>query len=417
MHGVGGNPGTLNDSNRDYRAKNTGGTYNASAKYEGMFGTDWIVTALVGRYFDRTKTLPESGDLDTPEFIYQYGSFGYPHGWRSGGFGWYSNPFDKSRWTGKLDITHFWGNHTFKAGFQWFRSIEDRNDYYTGEFYRIYRESRGYYYDRTRITKGDAYTDDFALFIQDSWQIGRLHLNLGLRAESEVLHSTDPSKFFKPHEAVISWGFKDMLAPRVGFSFDVLGDGTTKFFGSYGKFYEIVPMDINARSFGYEFDRLDFYALPRTLLYTWLLGHEPPPIQPGIKAPYQNEFVLGVERELTKDFTLSVRGIYRKLGRYVEDGSFDGGSTYFLFNPGEWTPESLTMPSDYSRCPDEYKKFPRALRWYKAVEVVLNKHFSHNYQFVASYTYGRALEMFLVLPLKNTDRRTPTSQENLTSRS
>ncbi len=389
--GVGGNPGTLRDPNSDYRAKNTGGTYNVAAKYEGMFGTDWIVTALVGRYFDRTRRLPESGNLDKPVLIYQYGSYGYPHGWRTGGFGWYSNPFDKSRWTGKLDITRFWGNHTFKAGFQWYRSIEDRNDHYTGKFYRVYREPRGYYYERYRTTKGDAYTDDFALFVQDSWQIGRLHLNLGIRSESEVLHSTDPSKFFKPHQAVISWGFKDMIAPRFGFSFDVLGDGTTKFFGSYGRFYEIVPMDINARSFGYEMDEIFFYTLSGTLFYDWKIGHEPPPIQPDIKAPYQNEFVLGVERELTKDFTLSVRGIYRKLGRYVEDGSFDGGNVYFLFNPGEWVPTTLKRPSDFtSRCPKEYWNFPKPLRWYKAVEVVLNKHFSHNYQFVASYTYGRA---------------------------
>lgn len=390
-HGEGGNPGTLRDPNSDYKVKRTGGTYNVSAKYEGMFGTDWIVTALVGRYFDHTKELPASGDLDNPLYIYQYGSFGYPHGWRTGGFGWYSDPFDKSRWTGKFDITRFWGAHTIKAGFQWFRTIEDRNDNYTGQYYRVYREPFGYYYDRYRTTKGNAYTDDFALFIQDSWQIGRLHLNFGVRAESQILHSTDPSKFFEPHAKLISWGFKDMLAPRIGFSFDVFGDGTTKIFGSYGKFYEIVPMDINARTFGYEEDTLYYYTLDGQLFYVWNVGSEPPPIQEDIKPPYQHEFILGVERELTKDLTLSIRGIYKRLGRMVEDGSFDGGTQYFLFNPGEWEPENIDRPADFvNRCPEEYWHFPKALRWYKAVEVVLNKHLSHNYQFTASYTYGRA---------------------------
>ncbi len=387
----GGNPGTLRDPNSDYKFKRTGGTYNFVFKYEGMFGNDLLANVLVGRYWDHTKVLPASGDLNKPVYIYQYGSFGYPHGYRTGGFGWYSDPSDKWRWTIKADITKFWGNHTIKAGFQMYRSISDRYDAYTGEYYRIYREPFGYYYDRYRTTKGNSYTDIYALFIQDSWTIGdKLHLNIGLRAESEILHATDPSKFFEPHEAVISWGFGDMLAPRVGFTYDVLGDATTKIFGSYARYFEMVPMDINSRTFGYEEDTIYFYTLSGQLFYTWLIGHEPPPIQPGIKPPYQEEFILGFEKQLTEDIGISVRGIYKRLGRLVEDGSFDGGNVYFVFNPGEWLPEDLERPSDYSRCPEEYLDFPKALRWYKAVEVVLRKRYSNNYQFMLSYTYGRA---------------------------
>ncbi len=387
----GGNPGTLRDPNSDYKYKSVGGTYNFVAKYEGMFGNDLLASILVGRYWDHTRWLPESEDYDTPVYIYQYGSFGYPHGYRTGGFGWYSDPADKWRWTIKADVTKFWGNHTIKAGFQMYRSISERYDAYTGEFYRVYREPFGYYYDRYRTTKGNSYTDIYALFIQDSWTIGdKLHLNLGLRAESEVLHATDPSLFFEPHEAVISWGFGDMLAPRVGFTYDVFGDATTKIFGSYARYFEIVPMDINTRTFGYEEDVIYFYTLSGQLFYTWVIGHEPPPIQPGIKPPYQEEFILGFEKQLTEDLSLSVRGIYKRLGRIVEDGSFDGGEIYFVFNPGEWEPEDLERPADYARCPEEYLHFPKALRWYKAVEIVLRKRYSNNYQFMLSYTYGRA---------------------------
>ncbi len=393
-HGEGGNPGTLRDPNSDYKTKDTGGTYNFVGKYEGMFGNSLLFNLLVGRYYDHTKRLPLSGDLDTPLQYYYRAADGYPQGWRWGGLGWYSNPFDKARWTIKADITKFFGNHTIKVGFQMYRAIEDRNDAYTGGYYRRWYP-KGYtwyrYRDRYRITKGDAYNDIYAIFLQDSWNVtDRLHLNLGVRLESEILHATDPSKFFKPHEAVISWGFGDMIAPRVGFSYDILGDATTKVFGSYARYFEMVPMDINARTFGYEDDKILFYAEDGTLLYKWLIGHEPPPIQPGIKPPYQEEFILGFERQLTKDLSLSVRGVYKRLGRIVEDGSFDGGNVYFLFNPGEWMPENLKIPEDYNRCPDEYKKFPKALRWYKALEIVLRKRYSNNYQFVMSYTYGRA---------------------------
>ncbi len=392
--GEGGNPGSLRDPNSDYKTKDTGGTCNFVGKYEGMFKNSWLFNFLVGRYYDHSKTLPLSGDFSSPMEFYYRATNGYPQGWTWGGLGEYSDPFNKARWTIKADITKFSGNHTVKAGFQMFRSIEDRNDAYTGGYYRRWYPD-GYtwykYRDRYRTTKGNAYTDVYAMFLQDSWTVAnRLHLNLGVRFESEILHATDPSKFFKPHKAVIRWGFGDMIAPRVGFSYDLLGDATTKLFGSYARYYEMVPLDVNIRIFGYEDDKILFYSANGDLLDTWFIRHEPPPIQPGIKPPYQEEFILGFEREITKDLSLSVRGIYKRLGRIVEDGSFDGGEVYFLFNPGEWIPDNIKIPPDYNRCPEEYRKFPRAKRWYKALEFVLRKRFSNNYQFVMSYTYGRA---------------------------
>ena len=43
----------------------------------------------------------------------------------------------------------------------------------------------------------------------------------------------------------------------------------------------------------------------------------------------------GFEYEVVSDLALGVRGIYRAQGSVIEDGSFDDGTTYFLFNPGE----------------------------------------------------------------------------------
>ena len=397
----GGNPGTLTDPNSDYEYSDTGGTYNFVGKYEGLFGNSWMVNVLVGRYWDHTRLLPLSGNMDNPMLIYYYGAGGRPQSYTEGGFGWYSDPADKWRWTVTADVTKYIGDHTVKIGVNFFRAISDRYDNYTGKYYRViypqrYQDNYGWkYIDRTRTTVGNAYTDIMALYVQDSFKIGRLQLNLGVRFERQAIHATDTSQFFKPHEAVIDWGFDDQIAPRVGFTYDIFGDMTTKIFGSYARYFEMVPLNMNCRTFGYELDQRDYYSDTGVYHHTKSYGHAPPPIQPGIKAPYQEEYILGIERQLSKDVSISIRGVYKNLGRYFEDLSFDGGSSYFIANPGEWIPEGFVYENDLpqdmlDRCPEEYWYFPKPYRWYKALEVVLRKAYSNNYQFMLSYTYGRA---------------------------
>ena len=81
-----------------------------------------------------------------------------------------------------------------------------------------------------------------------------------------------------------------------------------------------------------------------------------------------------------------VRGIYRPQGSVIEDGSFDDGDHYFLFNPGEIRPgdnttEELACNNPAIGC------FGRARRFYRALEFTLNKRFADNYSFTTSYVY------------------------------
>jgi hypothetical protein len=74
----------------------------------------------------------------------------------------------------------------------------------------------------------------------------------------------------------------------------------------------------------------------------------------------------------------------------IEDGSFDDGDTYFIFNPGRNEPgttEAAACAGDpltgrQARC------FGRAQRFYRAVEFTATKRFTNNYQFIASYVYS-----------------------------
>ena len=44
------------------------------------------------------------------------------------------------------------------------------------------------------------------------------------------------------HGYGVEWGFGKKLAPRVGFAYDLKGDGRWKAYGSWGIFYDIFKL-------------------------------------------------------------------------------------------------------------------------------------------------------------------------------
>ena len=126
----------------------------------------------------------------------------------------------------------------------------------------ICRGTYGYYsvrsqeVDPTRgfITFGDVNMNVFGFFVQDAWTINnRLTVNAGIRTEREEV------PYYAPGENVdgivlpatgIKFGFADKVAPRVGFAYDLRGNGRTKLFGSWGIFYDIFKLELPRGSYG-----------------------------------------------------------------------------------------------------------------------------------------------------------------------
>ncbi|HZE69363.1 MAG TPA: TonB-dependent receptor [Pyrinomonadaceae bacterium] len=86
-------------------------------------------------------------------------------------------------------------------------------------------------------TRFDFKTSDVALFLQDDWRFSpRLTLNLGLRWEYEKMpkpflaFAALPKTQFMPDD-------RNNFGPRVGFAYDVNGDGKTSVRGGYGIYY------------------------------------------------------------------------------------------------------------------------------------------------------------------------------------
>jgi hypothetical protein len=143
------------------------------------------------------------------------------------------------------------GIHQFKGGFGYSRATNDvnlayPNGGYVTVFWNSVYESNvpgigagtgtyGYYSIDNIGTQGKTGANILSLYVQDNWNIGsRLSLNLGVRTESEDIPS------FRPDIApvAIHFGWKDKLAPRLGFAYNLTGDGRTKISGSYGRFFD-----------------------------------------------------------------------------------------------------------------------------------------------------------------------------------
>jgi hypothetical protein len=107
-------------------------------------------------------------------------------------------------------------------------------------------------------------------------------------------------------------------------------------------------------------------------------------VDPNLKAARESAIDLGTEFELTNNFLVGVRYVHKQIDRTIEDvGVFDANQNelFFIANPGEGVTAQPFFPGIPST--------PKAERKYDAVELRLNKRFSNNYFFNASYTLSR----------------------------
>jgi len=272
------------------------------------------------------------------------------------------------------------------------------------------------------LNTGDNFTSTNveSFYVQDDYKVTRnLQISVGGRWDYQQAEGTR-TDYIKLND----WW--DNFQPRVGFTWDFTGDGKSKVFANFARYVEApLPLDINVRAGGddIQLDRninasqinapSGSNILAGTASGLGCLGCEATPFDTGIKPQTVNEFTVGLERLIGKDFTFGVRGIYRAQGSVIEDGSFDDGHTYFLFNPGEPLGPGPGGPfgnteyiSQLPACTDADgdgdltnepgfgqtcalgQAFGRARRYYRAIEFTGTKRFSNHWQMIASYVYS-----------------------------
>lgn len=375
------------------------GSADYVVRYDGLFGSSFLVRALYGRHNESEKF--GGAGRDIAQSIDQTVT---PNA-ASGGFGFFQDQ-DFSRDVVKLDLTRFLGSHELKLGGDWEKVDTTSLNYQGGAGQRIYKRRSGstiyyrhrYYVDdlAAGFDRNNANTWSIALpqvskpnsrnlsaYLQDSWKVAKnFTLNLGVRWEQQDVRNRFDESAFK---------ISDNWAPRIGLSWDVKNNGKSKLYASYGRFYENIPQDINIRAFGGEvvcfcnnFDptasniRPDS-AAPRSSL---LGGSEP--VDPNLKGQYIDEWLGGFEYEVAPNFALGTKFTYRKLGRVIEDFLIPSEGNYFIANPAEGIGNTLAFYDGVSTAPS-----PKAERKQIAFEITARKRFSNGWQFLASYLWNK----------------------------
>ena len=253
------------------------------------------------------------------------------------------------------------------------------------------------------VTEGDASTTNIGLFFQDAWTINnRLTINAGVRTEREKVpfYAAGPDL----PEFGMEFDFGDKLAPRLGFAYDIKGDGRWKAYGSWGMFYDIFKLELPRGSFGgdkwleyyYTLDTYDYNTLvsspscPPACGGTLIRGpvdfrHPSTPpdgIDPDLKPMKMQEAAFGFEHQLSALMALGVRYVHKQVDKAIEDtGALDAqqNEIYTIANPGFGDAAVAFAGVPY----------PKAVRDYDSVEFTFNKRFANNWSAYASYMWSR----------------------------
>jgi len=312
--------------------------------------------------------------------------------------------------TGTASLTYVTGAHSLKAGFQMRSGFFQESFTMNGDMVQVLNAGvpnsvRLY---NTPLAHREDLAANLGVYVQDSWTLKRLTINPGVRFEHVVMNLpaqgapggtwVAPRQFAEVTD-LVRW---NTVSPRFGVSYDLFGDGRTALKGSISRY-----------------DRLEGTALAQNVnpnfisfsTCSWTSATPPQPsqidlskctgfsgnnnhIDPAMKRPYQWEWTALVQREITRNTSVSV-GYY---GRRFYDLY---GTKNLAVPPSSYVPVTITNPltngpfTIYNQSaatlgqinllqatnPDLYQK-------YQGVEFQVNSRFSRGSVF-GGFTVGR----------------------------
>lgn len=351
----------------------------------------------------------------------------------------------------RLDFEWQLGDHGVRFGLDRENNTSDYQRYYPGPNglrYDVFVTSStgtgsnvngvvlapGTAYVRTRALEvaGEFETVNEAFYLEDNWQAtDRLMLNGGLRMEAFDNRDGEGKSYIE---------IDDMIAPRLGASFDLDGDGRTKIFGNLGRYFLPVANVINIKQAGGFLDERTFYlfngyeehTLNGRTYRTPILGNQigtvdnsqgngsvadlRSKVDKDMDPVYQDELILGFQRMIDEIWSWGVRGTYRRLHNAIDDMSITStgvicngkpvSNGFVMANPGQvvtlWSDTNCDGQNDAYVDIDTSNAgwaiyddngnyvgdigYEKPKRSYKAVELQLDRAWDGKWAMNASYT-------------------------------
>ena len=436
----------LRASGRDYGSRTWTGRYN------GVLKPWWVVSANYSEYFNKFQENPKYNGYEIIDNIpVQEGTGGQVL--RNGlGFLEGTESHTRQFAVTSSHSFNLAGSHTLQFGYQFENDVYDDNRLYSGPDFQIPNlpefgvaaglTQHGAELIRThtnpadltsptvlQVTRGDysnplvgTLTRYHAGFVQDAWSIGnRLTVKPGVRFEYQSMSGNALRYVFSPN-----W------APRIGVIFDPTGKRNSKFYVNWGRFFEKIPLDIAVRSFSFESSvRGAWYKdpgpggtvdlSPANYIPGGSIASSGGPgnltlVAGGTKAEYQDEVIGGYDTQLPRGWAFSGRFVYRHMRRILEDTSgvnvtqyLAGVSQqYVVANPSAsldiFTNAFPCNAATDSNCDPSTgfttitnplgsdgisDGFPNPSRIYQAMDLVISKRLSANWQLYSNYTLSK----------------------------